>query len=397
MIRPISNIKYSDSTINLKQGDVFLCVPNGERFISQAINKGCKAVLKVAKSQLGPLSSVLLEHPSKHLTVIGVTGTNGKTTVTHIIAEALRRLNKKTLLIGTISHRLTTPDSVELQTMMRDFLKSGGDAVVMEVSSHGIDQHRIDGIEFNVKVLTNITHDHLDYHHTFEAYRKTKLTFMTEYPGVSCMPDDYLNSTLSFSHSLKGDFNIENMKAAASALFSLGLSGATVDGCLIHATAPEGRFQCVSAPNGTLVIIDYAHTPDGLYVVSKEAKKLAMDKQGKLITLFGCGGNRDTFKRPKMAEVASKFADSVVLTSDNPRDEHPEKIMDDIVPGLVHDRYHRYSDRKEAIYYALGEAKENDVVLIAGKGHEKVQVIGSVSLPFSDIDTVNTYFSTRVL
>ena len=149
----------------------------------------------------------------------------------------------------------------------------------------------------------------------------------------------------------------------------------------------------MDAPNGALVIIDYAHTPDGLYVVSTEAKRLAMGKRGKLIILFGCGGNRDTLKRPKMGEVASTCADVVILTSDNPRDEDPERIIDDIVSGLVHDNYHRYSDRKEAIYDALAQSKENDVVLIAGKGHEKVQVIGSESRPFSDIETVTTYFS----
>lgn len=392
MISPISNIKYIDSTHTLEKGDVFLCIPSAERFISHALEKQCKAVIKVSKSQLGPLSSHVLGHPSKALTVIGVTGTNGKTTVTHIISEALRRLNKKTLLIGTITHRLTTPDSVELHTMMRDFLNEGGDAVVMEVSSHGIDQHRIDGIEFDVKVLTNITHDHLDYHGTFEHYRDTKLRFMTHYPGIACMPEAYLNDDVFFSHSLKGEFNDQNIKAAIAVLRALGISDKESAECLSKATPPEGRFQCIESADGLLVIIDYAHTPDGLYVVSKEAKAIAKKRNGTLITVFGCGGNRDKQKRPKMGKAASEWADYIILTSDNPRDEDPDIIIDDIIPGLHHSQYRRYIDRKEAIYDALKHATNNDVVLIAGKGHEKVQVIGSCSVPFSDVETVQSYF-----
>jgi len=392
--RSIEN--YTDTTENLVEGDVFFATPKGERFIASALEKKAKGILKVDQTQLAVCAARLADHPSRKLMVIGVTGTNGKSTVTHLIAEALKKLGKNTLLIGTLSHRLTTPGSLELQKLMSDFLHNGGDAVVMEVSSHGIDQGRVYGIDFDVKILTNITHDHLDYHGSFEAYKQVKLQFMTSYSGISCYPESYQSLALSFSHQLMGEFNKQNLRAALAGLHALGFNDEQCVMALSGATPPVGRFQCVSSQDQPLVIVDYAHTPDGLNVVSDEARMLAQSRQGQLITVFGCGGNRDKTKRPAMGQVAEHYADFVVVTSDNPRFEDPQTIIDDIAKGLVTDRYCCIVDRREGIYAALRRAKPNDVVLIAGKGHELYQEIQGETISFSDASVVQSFFQERL-
>jgi UDP-N-acetylmuramoyl-L-alanyl-D-glutamate--2,6-diaminopimelate ligase len=384
MTSAISNENYTDNSLTLKNGDVFLCLPKGERFITQALSLGAKAIIKVKRPALSSVAAYLFGDPSQNLIVIGITGTNGKTTVAHLLSNAFKNLGKKTLVIGTLTHRLTTPDSLELQSMMRCFHDSGGEVVVMEVSSHGIDQHRIKGINFDIKVLTNITHDHLDYHQTFIHYKETKLRFMNEYSGISCFPEHYLKEKINFKHKLFGVFNDENMKAAYSVLLQLGVSEIESVAALETVEAPEGRFQCVNIQDEALFIIDYAHTPDGLDVVSKEASLLAEKQGGRLIIVFGCGGDRDKDKRAKMGKIAETYADVAVVTSDNPRNEDPMTIINEIILGMQGSDYVVQVDRYLAIKMAVNISTKSDVVLVAGKGHEHVQIIGSKKLPFND-------------
>jgi UDP-N-acetylmuramyl tripeptide synthase len=330
-----------------------------------------------------------MDHPSHELYVIGITGTNGKTTVAHLIGKALESAGYKPFVLGTLNsgnRNLSTPEPQDILTFMTEHLKQGGTHFVMEVTSEGIDQSRILGIDFDLKILTNITHDHLDYHKTFELYRNVKLGFMAEGPAHTIYPDDFHGEIINYTTQLMGDFNVLNIKAAAVALRHIGIAENTICDALSSCLPPRGRLEGVENGQPFLVLVDYAHTPDGLENVLKTAKKMAIARKGKLLVLFGCGGNRDCEKRPKMGRVASTIADHVVITNDNPRLENPSSIIAEIVGGLPigFKSYTVLEDRKSAIQFIIDQTEDRDVVILAGKGHETYQILATETIHFDD-------------
>ena len=385
---------YQYDSRKIKPGDTFIILPNGEKYISAAINNGAVNYIKMDRIELAHFASKYYENPSQKLVVIGVTGTNGKTTVTNLINQALNSQGYKSYVLGTINSPLTTPESWDVQALMAEHLANGGTHFVMEVSSHGIAQHRILGIDFAVKLLTNITQDHLDFHKTFENYQNTKLNFMEEGHGIKLYPEDYKKSVIDFPTSLLGDFNQDNLKAAKAVLTQLGFSDQDIIFSLSNAEAPPGRFEKVDKGQPFLVIVDYAHTPDGLENVCCTAKEIAQKQGVKLLLLFGCGGDRDRGKRPKMAAVALKYADYFIVTDDNPRTEDPEQIFNDILAGLANQtNYCAIHDRAVAIKTIIEKAAACDVVLITGKGHETYQIFKDKRIHFDDREQVRLVLS----
>ncbi len=376
----LSNMRYQTDSRKIQPGDTFICLPGGDRFEATARENGAVDVIKMTRSELGEFANQQFNFPSHSLNVVGVTGTNGKTTVTHLIAHALAGAGYKPAVLGTLNAELTTPDSFEVARRMRAHLDAGGTHFVMEVSSHAIDQDRIHGIRFDVKLLTNITQDHLDYHGTFEAYRDTKLRFMAG-PGASFYPESYEQHALTFDVPLPGGFNYRNFQAAAAVARYYGIS----EVLLATATAPPGRFEPIRSGQPFDVIVDYAHTPDGLENVLKEAREMANRSGGRVMTVFGCGGDRDRTKRPKMGAIAERYSDQIVITSDNPRSESPLSIIGEIGVGLAAPEKSKVEpDRKAAIQWAIRHAQPNDVVMVAGKGHETYQIVAGETLHFDD-------------
>ena len=393
-------------------------------------------------------------YPGKQLRMIGVTGTNGKTTTTNIIRMILRRAGHKVGLIGTInimiedeetvSHN-TTPDVVDLQKTLYAMVCAGCDYCVMEVSSHALALKRVAGIEYDCAVLTNITQDHLDFHKTMENYRDAKsLLFehltdgdkpnknavfnmddpssaiLKERTKAHCLTygkgrenDIYpLSFTVAPKHmqlvlatpvgeldlelKITGEFNVYNVMGAVAAMLAENISKEIIVSVLDGFAGVPGRFQLVEAGQPYTVIVDYAHTPDGLENVLHTARSIT---KGKLWVVFGCGGDRDNKKRPIMGGLALELADKVVVTSDNPRTEDPELIIDQIYTALkdvpVGKEVFRLSDRREAIYFALAHAADDDVILIAGKGHENYQILKDRTIHFDDKEVVMEYWSEK--
>ena len=340
-------------------------------------------------------------YPSKELFVIGITGTNGKTTVSYLIGEVLKAAGFNPFVLGTLNSGnkdLSTPESINILKFMRDHLDNGGTHFVMEVSSEGIDQARILGIDFNIKLLTNITQDHLDYHKTFKNYQKTKLDFMSEGKSHKIYPKNFEKEAVYFQTKLLGNFNLLNIKAAASALRHMGIYEKHIRGTLSSCSAPRGRLENVDLGQAYTVLIDYAHTPDGLENMLNTVKKIALGRKGRLLVLFGCGGDRDTKKRPLMGKIASDIADFVVITDDNPRLEDSQNIMTEISNGLNShfSDYVLIQDRKKAIEYIINLAQNEDVVVLAGKGHETYQILKSETIHFDDHEEASSAISIRL-
>lgn len=346
-------------------------------------------------SNLGFISDVIqkktahFEHPSKTLYVIGITGTNGKTTVTHLIGEVLKSAGYKTFVLGTLNSGnkdLTTPEASEIKRLMRTHIDQGGTHFVMEVTSESIDQARILGIHFDLKLLTNITQDHLDYHKTFKKYKKTKLDFMSEGRAHKIYPKDFKKEHINFTTQLLGNFNLLNIKAATCVLRYIGISEKCLRKTLSSCSPPRGRLEIVNRGQSFMVLIDYAHTPDGLQNVLKTVKNIALNRKGRLLVLFGCGGNRDRGKRPEMGKIASNIADYLVITDDNPRLEESQEIINEILSGL-NPEFHDYAviqNRSKAIEFIVNQSQNNDVVILAGKGHETYQILKSETIHFDD-------------
>lgn len=367
--------------------------------------------------------------------MIGVTGTNGKTSVSHWIAQAMTRLGKPSVVIGTLGNgfagRLspaanTTPDAAELQAMLARYVAEGARACAMEVSSHGLDQGRVNGCRFDVAVLTNLSRDHLDYHGSMEAYAAAKAGLFA-WPGldhaVLNLDDDFGKSLVGRTGSarvvgygtrqgevraeavierreglllvldtawgrgelevpLLGRFNAYNLLAVLAVLLVSDIPFGEAVTALAKVRPPAGRMQTLGGDGRPLVVVDYAHTPDALEKVLATLRPLA--GKGRVICVFGCGGNRDKGKRPLMGRAAQRGADLVFVTSDNPRHEDPLAIIADILQGVKTDSAHIEPDRARAIFEAVGGARAEDIVLIAGKGHEDYQEIGGRRLPFSD-------------
>jgi UDP-N-acetylmuramoyl-L-alanyl-D-glutamate--2,6-diaminopimelate ligase len=455
---------------SIKPGTLFLAIPglrqDGRVYIAKALAQGASAVLydnsdgfqpgKDIQSMgkpllgvpqlshhLGLIASRFYQNPSQKMTLIGVTGTNGKSSITHFIAQALNRQRKDCAVVGTLGKGFppqlqatgyTTPDAISLQRDIAQFLSEGAKSVAMEVSSHSLAQQRVAGIQFDIAVFTNLTRDHLDYHSTMAEYGAAKarlfqfpelkhciynaddpfgLELLAKHPSgaqawvYSTNPHLKINfpaviakeihstsngfriqvrtpkGEAEWNSSLLGRFNISNTLAVLCVLEALDFS--LVDSMSILKTLQPvaGRMQSFGGFSGKpLVIVDYAHTPDALKQVLTSLRE---HRPRKLWCVFGCGGDRDKGKRAQMGAISAEFADSSVVTSDNPRNENPEDIIQEIKSGMTsHHSVHIEPDRAAAIAYALHNASSNDIVLIAGKGHETEQIIGKTSLPFSD-------------
>ncbi len=456
----------------LGAGQVFAAWPgfqtDGRRFIGEAIERGAGAVLWDAAEGFNPgplpvpsfaveglrelaghLAHEIYARPSESLWLVGVTGTNGKTTVTQMLAGALQGLGTRCGIIGTLGNGFagelesalnTTPDALELHRMLAGFVGAGAGAAVMEVSSIGLDQGRANGACFDVAIFTNLSRDHLDYHGTMDVYAQAKarlfalpglasnviniddpfgLTLarrlvgegreviacthhrasLDVVPGARVLLADRLQvSATGLRFTLQWDgrgveiqvrmvapFNVSNLLAVAGALLARGVAFDELQPSLARLTPPAGRMQLVGGVGEPLVVIDYAHTPDALGQVLQALRATVCSREGRLVCVFGCGGDRDPGKRPIMGELAGQQADRVIVTSDNPRTEDPMKILHEVAAGAG-PVAERIVDRAQAIGIAIAEAAANDVVLIAGKGHEPYQEVLGQRLPFSDLE-----------
>lgn len=430
---------------------------DGHQFINKAIESGAIAIVcetlpeelneKISYARvpdtsvaLGFMAANFYDHPSAALKLVGVTGTNGKTTIATLLYQLFRALNIKSGMFTTVRNMInseeipathTTPDAIELNRILRLMVDAGCKYAFMEVSSHAVVQHRIAALQFAGGVFTNITHDHLDYHGTFDAYIKAKKGFFDllpsgsfalvnkDDPNASVMVQNTKALKRSFSvrsvadfhcrilenqfsglhlnvdgtemwSKLIGSFNASNMLAVYATAVLLGQDKLNVLTTLSTLGPVEGRFQYTRGENGITAIVDYAHTPDALKNVLGTIRDIRTGNES-VITVVGCGGDRDKAKRPVMAAIACSMSDRVVLTSDNPRSEDPQDILDEMKQG-VEVKYDRnvltVSDRKEAIRTAIAIAKPGDIILIAGKGHEKYQEIKGVKYPFDDMNIV---------
>ena len=405
------------------------------------------ALLEVehGRQALAEAAAAFFGHPERRLAATGITGTNGKTTTAYLIEALLNAAERKTVLVGTIEYHVagevrpsvhTTPESRDLYELMAEGIDRGATELVTEVSSHGLDQGRATGLNFDVAVFTNLTRDHLDYHQTMEKYFAAKRLLFdgTRYPaprvavinaldpkaeelaaaaakagaevrtygigagdwraakfeltpsGATLELETPAGAASVVSH-LAGEVNILNLLAALTAAHARGVPFADLVEFIPQLKPVPGRFQSVDAGQPFTVIVDYAHTDDALLNLTALARQMTARTGGRVITLFGCGGDRDRTKRPKMGLAAGKGSDFVVATSDNPRTEEPLAILAEIEPGLKASgvRYTVEPDRTSGIRLALGEAKAGDVVLIAGKGHEKEQIVGFTAIPFDDV------------
>ena len=459
----ITSISYDTRTI--RPGALFLALPgtkdDGARFIPEALEKGAAAVLCESlpegegpwlqtpdtRRALALVSANWFDHPGRELTLIGVTGTNGKTTTTYLIKELLERAQRtKVGLIGTIQNQIgtqilpahrTTPESYEVQQLLRQMADAGCTHVVMEVSSHALVQHRVEGLTFAAGVFTNLTQDHLDYHRTMEEYREAKgLLFRQCQTAVLNLDDeagrwyrervscpaftysenkDYADLTaknirlfpghVEFEAVSQGDiqrihlpipggFTIYNALAAAACGLCLGLKLEDIAAALRCAHGVKGRVEVVPTPTAYTVLIDYAHSPNALENVLLTARDFTA---GRLICLFGCGGDRDKTKRPIMGSVVRELADVAIITSDNPRTEDPWAILQDILAGMdgPGGEIHIEPDRAQAIRWALSQGQAGDVIVLAGKGHETYQEINGVQYPMDERKIVAEYFEKR--
>lgn len=341
------------------------------------------------------------EHPSESLYVIGVTGTNGKTTVTYLIGEVLKAAGFSPFVLGTLNSGnkdLSTPESIDIVRLMRTHLDQGGTHFVMEVTSEGIDQLRVSGIDFDIKLLTNITQDHLDYHKTFENYQAVKLGFMRDGDAKKIYPKHFKHEPIDFTTLLLGHFNLLNIKAAASVLRYMHIDETCIQQTLSSCPPPRGRLENIEKGQDYMVVVDYAHTPDAMENVLSTVKKIADSQNGRLLVLFGCGGNRDRGKRPKMGKIASKIADILVITDDNPRSENSLLIMDDVVKGISSEfkDFTLIQNRKAAITTIINRSKNNDVVILLGKGHETYQILALETIHFDDKEEVSEAIAARL-
>lgn len=426
---------------------------DGHQYIGQCIDDGAIAIIcqelpkklqdnicyiqvEDSSKALGEISSLYYDNPSSNLKLIGVTGTNGKTTIATLLYNLFEDLGYKTGLLSTVENYIhksvikathTTPDAVQINKLMSEMVDEGCEYCFMEVSSHAIAQNRIAGLEFDGAIFTNITHDHLDYHQTFKEYINAKKLFFDNLPksafaltnfddkngmvmlqntkakvrtyAVNTMAD-YKSRTLE-NHfdgtliqvnqheiwtSLIGDFNVYNLTAIIGSAVELGQDINDILSAVSLLQSVNGRFETIKSDSGITAIVDYAHTPDALQNVLNTINKLKIEGQ-ELITVVGSGGDRDKTKRPEMAKIACRNSTKVILTSDNPRSENPEDILNDMEAGLdpVDKKIMlRISDRKQAINTACMLAKDNDIILVAGKGHETYQDINGVKHHFDD-------------
>lgn len=447
----VTGISYDSR--NTKQGDVFVAISgfatDGHEFAAAAQQKGAvcvvcereiegidipKIIVKNSRETLAQMSHAFFGHPSKNFRLISVTGTNGKTTVTYLIREILKHTGKKVGLIGTNQNMIgdsvlhterTTPESYELAKLFRQMADEGCDYVVMEVSSHSLELHRVSGCDFYAAAFTNLTQDHLDFHETMEKYlnAKIKLFKMCKYgiintddiygeqvaKGASCDITTYGISTGDIKATnerfgiggvefdclgthikldIPGRFSIYNALCAAATAFVIGIKPDDISAALKKAKGVKGRAELVPTGRDFSIIIDYAHTPDGLKNILESAREFA---KGRLVVLFGCGGDRDKTKRPVMGRIAGELADYCIITSDNPRTEEPAAIIRDILAGMKDStaEYVVVENRRDAIGFAINGAQSGDVIVLAGKGHETYQVLADKTIHFDEREVVS--------
>ncbi|MCR6515410.1 UDP-N-acetylmuramoyl-L-alanyl-D-glutamate--2,6-diaminopimelate ligase [Clostridium sp. LY3-2] len=461
----INEINYDSRKV--KESDIFVCIKgfqvDGHKFIDKAIENGAKTIivqddvnisedvnvikLEDTRKGLAILGSKFYENPKDKLKIIGVTGTNGKTTTAFMIKKILEENGSKVGLIGTIANYIgnreiqterTTPESLELHGLFKEMVDSKVEYCVMEVSSHSLELDRVYGIEFEASIFTNLTRDHLDFHKTFENYYKAKFKlFERSKISIVNIDDEYgvrvtkdlenLNKKYK-TYSIKGkadieikdklsekmdtifkvsigneeekmclpipgEYNVANALGAIGALYSLNFSLKDINKGLKDVNVPGRCERCAREFNLPFeILIDYAHTPDGLRNILETAKEFT---EGKLIALFGCGGDRDKTKRPQMGEIGTNLSDFSIITSDNPRTEDPEAIIEDIIKGIKKDNYIKITDRKEAIRKAIDLAKEDDVIVIAGKGHETYQVLNTGKIHFDEREVIEEYLKQK--
>jgi len=465
----------ADDSRRVERGDCFVAVPgfkaDARRFVAQAVERGAGLILTEgaappmagvptvlvpsARTALGRLADVYYGHPSRDLTLVGITGTNGKTTTSYLVEALLQTVGLRTGVIGTIQYVLgderrpagqTTPEPLALQSMLAHMRDRGVRGVAMEVSSHALALARVDTLTFDVAVFTNLTQDHLDFHGTFEAYRAAKRHLFellaqspkprrtavvnADDPAGPAMTRDLPLSVLTFgldphadvralehastldgirlvadtprgrvelTSPLIGEHNVMNLLGAIATGLALDLDTRAIARALGAVGTVPGRFEQVRAGQPFLVVVDYAHTPDALERVLVTARKLT---RGRLGVVFGCGGDRDRGKRPIMGEIAARLADRVWITSDNPRSERPEAVVDEVAAGVMrvtgaHDRWVAQVDRRAAIAAALAWAEPGDSVVIAGKGHETYQIVGAETLAFDDREVAREIVRAR--
>lgn len=441
--RPADAVLVSDVVFDSRSaapGALFCCLRgstvDGHDHATAAVAAGVPAILsdrplavtvpqlvvEDARAAMAAAAAVVHGDPSRHLEVVGVTGTNGKTTVTHMLAAILDAAERPAGVIGTLSGIRTTPEAPDLQRQLAAFRAAGRTAAAVEVSSHALAQHRVDHTRFAVGVFTNLSRDHLDYHGSMEAYFKAKarlfepdlteravvnlddphgrlLLDAAQVPTVGYSVDDVDDLTLGLREAafswrgaqvhlpLGGRFNVSNAVAAATAAAELGIDTAIIAGGLSSVRTITGRFEVVDVGAPFTVVVDFAHTPDGLEHVLDAAREVVAG--GRVHMVFGCGGDRDHAKRPAMGEITARLADRVVVTSDNPRGEDPMAIIDEAVAGMARtDHVVVEPDRRTAIGMALDGADPGDIVIVAGKGHEAYQEIAGEMLPFDDRQVV---------
>ncbi len=435
---------------------------HGRYYLAEAINNGAKVIIfdeplpdcpegvtliqvQSVREAMGKIAARFYDYPAKYMTLIGITGTNGKTTTSHLIASILHKAGLKVGVIGTIGYSyydrnisasMTTPENIDLQKLLKEMLDAGITHVVMEVSSHALAYERIAGCDFKIGVFTNLSQDHLDFHKDMEAYfycKKRLFTHHLDGPGIINKEDNYgkkllnldipfityglncadiaakvikmdLDGTEAKIETPKGAFNINtsllgmpnlyNIMSAAGAALGLDIELIDIKAGIEAVSYVPGRLQRISK-NGIEVIVDYAHTPDALRCVLSNLRKFCSSR---LITVFGCGGDRDRGKRKIMGEIAGKLSDLIIITNDNPRTESPEQIVKEIEMGLRHCKrpYFIIYDRKRAIRSTIKKARRGDIVLIAGKGHETYQIVGERVYPLSDIEEVENILDAPI-
>ena len=473
--RPISGLSMDSRLVN--PGDLFFALlgmrTDGRQYVNQAIQAGAAAVLCEGEpapkawasydsnvpvffvvnlaSHLGNIVNRFYGNPSLTLSMIGVTGTNGKTSCTCFISQALTHLGQQCAVIGTLGSGVgsefqpsfyTTPDAIQLQAQLAEFKQIGAKAVAMEVSSHGLDQGRVKGVAFDIGIFTNLSRDHLDYHGNLKNYGWAKQRLFADYPlryAIINSDDEFgryliehfkdqltvydyslkaprhsnantvwaraIRTTLSgtqfdvmtpwgeaaITTQLLGHFNVSNLLAVMTTLLLLDIPFDEVCKAVTALTPIPGRMQTVIKDHHPLVVVDFAHTPDAL---AHALKTLSMYEPRQLWCVFGCGGDRDQGKRPQMASISEQYAHKVVVTSDNPRTEDPYAIIKDVMAGFAEPKAVQIEmDRSNAIAAAISQANKDDIILIAGKGHEQYQLIGQEQIPFCDVSIAKGFLS----
>ena len=461
----VEGIAYDSRKV--KEGYAFVCISgfktDGHDYIQEAIKGGAVAIvaekdvklseditlIKTSNTRkaLAFMSAAYFDHPASKMKLIGVTGTNGKTTTTYLIKSILEKSGYNVSLIGTVANIIgdkklpsknTTPESYDLQYMFNEMVKNHTDYCIMEVSSHSLALDRVAGCIFDIGIFTNLTQDHLDFHKTFENYFNAKLKLFKQSKKAAInIDDDYgtkiienvdipvltyseskesdiwatdieitsncsrfilrtKDDSVEINLSLPGRFNVYNALSAASACIAEGISLKLIKLGLEGVAGVPGRSEVIQSPKGYSVIIDYAHTPDGivniLNTVGEYAKK-------RIITVFGCGGDRDKTKRPIMGEVAGKLSTICIVTSDNPRSEEPKAIIEDILPGINKTgcNFEVIVNRKEAIERALSIGEKDDVIAIVGKGHETYQILKDKTIHFDEREIIRDFFKNQGL